>query len=472
MKFKIQVVIDSDNNDTQVVQEVMEIERDSLKPENLGLSLAEAKTLLQNTQRNLVEQQVAEYSFQQKSCLHCSKKLLRKDKRKIVYRTLFGKLHLQSHRLFHCSCQEHLTRSFNPLANLLPERTSPELLYIESKYASLMSYGLSVRLLEEILPVEGEISTTSVRNNLHSFGQRLEDELGEEKEVYIEGSPRDWEELPRPDLPLVLGMDGGYVRFYDKESKKAGNFEVLVGKSIKSDGKTKRFGGVYCYDTKPQRRIFEVLKSQGMQMNQQVTFLSDGDDKIRELQSCLNPNAEYLLDWFHVTMRLTVMNQTAKGLDKKDTKYDTDILKEFERIKWYLWHGNVFRALQLLEDMHEDLEILIFDGINRIKEKKLLKMVREFESYICNNASYIPNYGERWHNGEAISTGFVESTVNQVVSKRFVKKQQMRWTPKGAHLLLQVRALVLNKEWSSKFQQWYPGLTVNSELRQPVAMTA
>ena len=66
-------------------------------------------------------------------------------------------------------------------------------------------------------------------------------------------------------------------------------------------------------------------------------------------------------------------------------------------------------------------------------------MVREFESYISNNASYIPNYGERWHNGEAISTGFVESTVNQVISKRFVKKQQMRWTPKGAHLLLQVR---------------------------------
>ena len=140
----------------------------------------------------------------------------------------------------------------------------------------------------------GEISTTSVRNNLHSFGQPLEDELGEEKGVYIEGCARDWEELPRPDLPLVLGMDGGYVRFYDKESKKAGNFEIIVGKSVKADGTTKRFGGVYCYDTKPQRRIFEVLKSQGMLRNQQVTFLSDGDDKIRELQSYLNPNAEYL----------------------------------------------------------------------------------------------------------------------------------------------------------------------------------
>jgi hypothetical protein len=111
------------------------------------------------------------------------------------------------HRLFHCPCQEQPTRSFNPLANLLPERTSRELLYLESKFGSLMSYGLSVKLLQEVLPIEGEINTTTVRNNLHKIGQRLEDELGEEKGVYIEGCLRDWEELPRPDLPLVLGMD-------------------------------------------------------------------------------------------------------------------------------------------------------------------------------------------------------------------------------------------------------------------------
>jgi hypothetical protein len=54
----------------------------------------------------------------------------------------------------------------------------------------------------------------------------------------------------------------------------------------------------YCYDTKPQRRIFEVLKSQGMLRNQQVTFLSDGDEKLRELVFGLNPNTEYLLDGF------------------------------------------------------------------------------------------------------------------------------------------------------------------------------
>jgi hypothetical protein len=37
--------------------------------------------------------------------------------------------------------------------------------------------------------------------------------------------------------------------------------------------------------------------------------------------------------------------------------------------------------------------------------------------------------------GERISTGFVESTINQLVAKRLVKKQQMRWTPSGAHLV-------------------------------------
>jgi len=358
------------------------------------------------------------------------------------------------------------------VGNLLIERTSPELLYLESKFASLMSYGLSVKLLEEVLPIEGSINTTSVRNNLHSVGQRLESELGEEKGSYIEGCPRDWSKLPRPDLPLVLGMDGGYVRSYDRKLSNKGNFEVIVGKSIKADGTSKQFGGVYCYDTKPQRRIFEVLKSQGMQMNQQVTFLSDGDEKLRELQFYLNPNAEYLLDWFHITMRLTVMNQTVKGLSKKDLKLDTDILKKLEGIKWYLWHGNVFRALQLLKDLVDDLEMLIFDGNSRLEVKKLFKMVREFESYISNNGSYIPNYGERWRNGEAIATGFVESTVNQVISKRFVKKQQMRWTPKGVHLLLQVRMLVLNEELPGKFQQWHPGFRVDSQPNQQVPRAA
>jgi hypothetical protein len=43
----------------------------------------------------------------------------------------------------------------------------------------------------------------------------------------------------------------------------------------------------------------------------------------------------------------------------------------------------------------------------------------------------------------------VESTVNQVISKRFCKKPQMAWTPRGAHLLLQIRTRVLNGDWEA-----------------------
>jgi len=41
-----------------------------------------------------------------------------------------------------------------------------------------------------------------------------------------------------------------------------------------------------------------------------------------------------------------------------------------------------------------------------------------------------------------------------------VKKQQMRWSPRGAHLLLQVRTRVLNDDLTADFARWYPGLTV------------
>jgi len=104
----------------------------------------------------------------------------------------------------------------------------------------------------------------------------------------------DWDKLPCPDLPLMVGMDGGYVRYYDFKTKQKGNFEVMVGKCTSSDGTSKSFGFSYCYDNKPKRRILEVLKSLGMQMNQQVTFISDGDEKIRELAFCLNPNSEQI----------------------------------------------------------------------------------------------------------------------------------------------------------------------------------
>src|SRR5712691_5057047 len=88
--------------------------------------------------------------------------------------------------------------------------------------------------------------------------------------------------------------------------------------------------------------------------------------------------------------------------------------------------------------------------------------VQECHTFIDRNQAFIPNYGERYRNGERISTGFVESAVNQVVSKRMVKKQQMRWSQRGAHLLLQIRTRVLNNEWEDAFRRWYPGFRAHT----------
>ena len=80
-----------------------------------------------------------------------------------------------------------------------------------------------------------------------------------------------------------------------------------------------------------------------------------------------------------------------------------------------------------------------------------------------------PSYGERYRFGEPISTAFVESTVNEVISRRMVKKQQMRWTQRGAHLLLQVRTRTLNDDLKDTFQRWYPGMTKTSTCELPLA---
>jgi hypothetical protein len=174
----------------------------------------------------------------------------------------------------------------------------------------------------------------------------------------------------------------------------------------------------------------------------------------------LNPQAEHLLDWFHITMRLTVMNQIAKGLGSEESESRAGALKQLESIKWYLWHGNVFKALRQIDDMETDLD---GEAITGESSEKLRKALQEFQTYIENNQQWIPNYGELWRAGETISTAFVESAVDQVLSKRFVKKQQMSWSRRGAHLLLQARTQVLNEDLRGKFDEWYPGFNVKSE---------
>jgi len=65
-----------------------------------------------------------------------------------------------------------------------------------------------------------------------------------------------------------------------------------------------------------------------------------------------------------------------------------------------------------------------------------------------------------------------ESTVNTVIGKRFAKKQQMQWTPRGAHLLLQIGTRALDGTLRTMFERWYPGVANNNMVNTDRAATA
>ncbi len=165
----------------------------------------------------------------------------------------------------------------------------------------------------------------------------------------------------------------------------------------------------------PRRKLIAQLSSQGMQTNQQITFLSDGADNLRDLQFNLYPESQYVLDWFHITMCLTVLKQYAKGVSKNAPELGAELLDTLTSTKWYIWHGSVDKALEYLD--HCAL-ICDDDTLHYENHKSLLKHLDEMYRY-----------------GEPISSLFVESTINEVIAKRMVKKQQMQWSQQGAHYL-------------------------------------
>lgn len=479
MHFRIQLIAVSDDG-TERLHEIADVSRSEPTLETIGLTLDESKQILQCLQRTIIEHQVGIYLDQRRPCPDCGKHRQLKQSDAAPFRTLFGLVSVPNPRWEQCTCQPHLAKTVRPLTALLSDRTSPELRYLETKWASLAAYGVTTKLLHEVLPIDHKHSEGTVRNHTLQAARRSEQALGKEQAMFVDGCQAERDRLPIPDGPLSVGIDGGIVRARrGTTGAKTGNlFEVIAGKSILSFRRddpedvapsSKCFALVRSVDKKPKRRLFELLMSQGMQANQQVTFFSDGGENVRTLPEYLNPEAEHILDWFHCAMRLTILQQCARGLNLYSSEADPalpdeeSLVRRVESVKHYLWHGNSAQALVRLRVVEEELEGWGYDENGEENPQpgndvaaRMLKYARELDTYIVNNAGSIVNYGERYRNGERISTGFVESTINQVVSKRMVKKQQMQWTPEGAHLLLQVRTQVINDDWEATFRRWYP----------------
>ena len=97
--------------------------------------------------------------------------------------------------------------------------------------------------------------------------------------------------------------------------------------------------------------------------------------------------------------------------------------KRLESAKWHLWHGNTIKGLELIHELDCDADLHLQEAATKYEKiKPLIRYISELESYLRQNTLLIVDYSDRYRYGEAISTGFVESTVNYVVAKRFTKK--------------------------------------------------
>ncbi|WP_338877360.1 ISKra4 family transposase (plasmid) [Spirosoma sp. SC4-14] len=455
MKFTISLSIEASGEPLQTMP-VLAFDKECQDVANIGLSLPESKQLLEALQAQIVQQQANCFLAQALPKLPTSRVL--KDYRPLTLRTLFGTVRLRSPRFTVFQLLDK-PQTVSPLRSLLTQRTTPEMLYLETKWAASLSYSQTATLLKDVLPVDKKLNAATIRNHLGQVARQVDSHLS----VAPLTNPADLlvcqSAVTEAEGPLVMGVDGGYLRDW---SQKKTCFEVIVGKSVPAEQPAKCFGFVQGYDQQAKQRISELLNQQGLQGNQRVVFLSDGAANLRQLQSYLTPNAQHILDWFHLSMRFTVLQQYLQGLTKVDADGEK-MQKRLESAKWHLWHGNTTKGLELIHDLDWDADLHRQEATTKYdKIKPLIRYISELESYIRQNTHLIVDYSERYRYGEVISTGFVESTVNYVVAKRFTKKQQMQWSKSGAHQMLVVRTKVLNDDWEGEFKKQYPQFRADS----------
>ena len=206
----------------------------------------------------MIAQQVGEDLERRRACPHCGQRHTAKDSEAAPVKTLFGRVNVQNPRWHRCVCQTEGPKTFRPTHGWLQGGTSVEMLYLESKWASLIPFAKVADLLKEVLPVS--VNSETVRTHMRATAEQIK-ALGEEPQLnQYEGTEDEWEEQPLPDGRITVGIDGGYVRAAHKQ----GCFEVIAGKSVfafrreyTTEGPSaKCFGFVQIYDVKPRRRLW------------------------------------------------------------------------------------------------------------------------------------------------------------------------------------------------------------------------
>jgi hypothetical protein len=424
--------------------EVARIERDEeANLAELGLRLEEAKRLTAALQAQMVPAQVTASSECRRSCVACGRVLASKGHYPMRFRSLFGDVPLRVRRRLLCPCQGGSgAKSAAVLDFGGNNAVAPELAYITARYAALAPFGKVAAFLSELLPVSGTQHASTVRNRTRRVGEI----------VVRQPTVTD---TAKPVGPVVIGLDGGYVR--NRHGGEGRHFEVIAGKVIDVGGAQHRFAFVRNGPVAASDAYQQALAAAGVDADTPATVLCDGDAGLWRLQRAALPDATVVLDWWHLAVRFEHALQAARGLGAgtAETHLANQAVRGLERAKWRLWHGRwpgCRRKLVALCRWTQRQPLREVAGIGRFQ-----RHVSDLLGYFERNQDALVHYAARRRRGEPISTAFVESAVNEIVARRMNKKQQMRWNRMTVQPFLDVRTAVLNGTLEDAFRRRYRG---------------
>jgi len=217
---------------------------------------------------------------------------------------------------------------------------------------------------------------------------------------------------------------------------------IIAGRATFTDRTPRLYAYVHKQVPSAAARLDQFLCASGVGPDERVTVISDDAGEFGKAVEGSQFARGRILDWFHIAMKFKAARNSVFGSATIESLERDAVKTEIEHAKWLVWHGKGGKSVARIKAL--DASLLVRQGY---EGSTLWWNLRRLYFYFENNAGTLVNYGSRYRKGLPIAAA-LPSAVNQVVSHRMAKKQQMRWTDEGTHCLAQVRVAVLNGELS------------------------
>jgi hypothetical protein len=129
------------------------------------------------------------------------------------------------------------------------------------------------------------------------------------------------------------------------------------------------------------------------------------------------------------------------------------VVGEVDRLHWRLWNGKATNARISIERIHAVMHHFKGESGPGKSIAASRTALHAIDSYLTGQSDWLVNYAKRHRAGLRVSTAITEGTADFLVNRRMNKSQHMRWSRRGADLLLQVRCAVYNGTLGSGFGQ-------------------